>query len=759
MSNSIGYAVLPIVPSVKGIGSGVASQISGPLVSASGKAGTDAGNSLKGGILGIAKSIAAPLLAYMGFRAIKDGFKAAIGNASDLNEAGTAVQQIFGTSFPAIQTWAEGAATAMGQSTVAALNAAKTFGVYGSSAGLAGDANVKFSTGLAELAGDLASFHNTSPEQAIEAIGGALRGETEPIRAYGILLDDASIRQKALAMGIVSTTKNALTPQQRVLAVQALIFDQAGAATGDFARTQAGLANQQRIMSAQLTNISAQFGSLFLPAVAAGAGVLSSVLLPALSRSVGFLTDTAVPALQYLFGYLTGKGADVELPPALTSGLETFAQTLQVIWGAVSPIFSAIAGGFGIIWQAIAPLVPSLLAAASSASPFMLILRAITPILPQITSLITQLATIIGGALAAILPQVVSLLTSLGGAVGTLIASLLPPLMSFIMMLVPIFASLIGVVVQLVQILVPILVPIITQLASILGGILAAVLPIIAGLISALAPVFIQLVQAMLPVIAAVLGLIGPILDLVMPLIDLLLPVLSPIIDLLVMLITKSLEPLMIAFKLLLPPILAVITTIVQSLMPVIGAITQILGGLINFLVGVFTGNWKQAWGGIVDIFTGIWNGITAVVKGVLNIAIDLINGIITGINFVTKGIKEATGGAINLTIGKIPHLALGADVAARRGGTLALLGEAGQAETVTNLGSTNRAIDAATTLAEKALAGDMGIDVEELARAIIEALGDGPPTDLSSDTIDRLARALAALLRSQSRQGSDVSG
>jgi hypothetical protein len=48
------------------------------------------------------------------------------------------------------------------------------------------------------------------------------------LRQYGVLLDDASLRQAALELGIISTTKNALTPQQKVLAAQALIYKQTG---------------------------------------------------------------------------------------------------------------------------------------------------------------------------------------------------------------------------------------------------------------------------------------------------------------------------------------------------------------------------------------------------------------------------------------------------------------------------------------------------------------------------------------------------
>jgi hypothetical protein len=58
------------------------------------------------------------------------------------------------------------------------------------------------------------------PPEAHAAIGAALRGESEPIRNYGVLLDDATMRQKAFELGLTSSTKNALLPQTKVLAVQ-----------------------------------------------------------------------------------------------------------------------------------------------------------------------------------------------------------------------------------------------------------------------------------------------------------------------------------------------------------------------------------------------------------------------------------------------------------------------------------------------------------------------------------------------------------
>lgn len=187
--------------------------------------------------------------------------------ASDMNETISKTEVIFGDSSQAVIDFAETSATAFGQSKQQALDAASTFAVFGKAAGLAGNELVSFSTDLTGLSSDLSSFYNTSPEDAILAIGAALRGESEPIRRYGVLLDDATLKQKAMEMGLISTTKNALTPQQRALAAYQVILSQTTDAQGDFARTSDGLANQMRIFDAQLTNIKTNLGTGFLPIV------------------------------------------------------------------------------------------------------------------------------------------------------------------------------------------------------------------------------------------------------------------------------------------------------------------------------------------------------------------------------------------------------------------------------------------------------------------------------------------------------------
>ena len=228
--------------------------------------------------------------------AVKVG-KDAVVAASDLNEEIAKAGELFGESAGEIEAWAKTSAQAFGQSRRQAIQAAGNFAIFGRSAGLTGDELVKFSTDFTELASDLASFNNTSPEDAITAIGAALRGESEPIRRYGILLNDATLKQAALKLGIIETTKDALTPQQRVLAAQQAIYEQVGAAAGDFERTSDGLANTQRILTASIEDAKAALGEALLPVVNDVVGALAKAV-PTLIEWSRELGTKLAPALE-----------------------------------------------------------------------------------------------------------------------------------------------------------------------------------------------------------------------------------------------------------------------------------------------------------------------------------------------------------------------------------------------------------------------------------------------------------------------------
>ena len=234
--------------------------------------GVDQANKQLGGLDASVKKVQGLTTAFAGVAVAAKGFSIAGGFINDATDAASNMEEtlsktnvLFGESSGELVKFANSAAKNFGQSKQQALDAATTFATFGKAAGIAGDDLVGFSTDFVGLASDLASFNNTSPEQAINAIGSALRGESEPLRAYGVLLNDATLKNAALELGLIETTKNALTPQQKVLAAQKVIYEQTTAAQGDFARTSDGLANSTRILEAKQADLNANLGKTFLP--------------------------------------------------------------------------------------------------------------------------------------------------------------------------------------------------------------------------------------------------------------------------------------------------------------------------------------------------------------------------------------------------------------------------------------------------------------------------------------------------------------
>jgi hypothetical protein len=126
--------------------------------------------------------------------------------------------------------------------------------------------------------------------------------------------------------------------------------------------------------------------------------------------------------------------------------------------------------------------------------------------------------------------------------------------------------------------------------------------------------------------------------------------------------------------------------------------IVTFVAGYIGFIfttvsnvLGVISDVWRNVWTGIQDFVKDIWNGIIDFIEGGVNGAIDQINGLIGGLGDVA--------GFIGIEVGQVPHikiprLAEGATVLPRHGGTLAVLAEAGRAESVVDTGLMNRALE-----------------------------------------------------------------
>lgn len=253
--------------------------------------------------------------------------KNAITAASDLNEAMSAVETVFGDASASVIAFAETSDKNLGISKEAALSAATQYAGLATQAGLTGQAQADFSQQLLQNAADLGSFYNQDPTEVLDALRSGLIGETEPLRRFNILISDAQVQQKALEMGLAAT-KDEITDGMKVQARYALIQEQLGAAQGDFARTSGGLANAQRILAATVTNLSATLGQVMLPTVLKGVQALQgfaeriqamSAPAQALIVKLGLVAAAAGPAL-IVFGQIVSALAKVGPALALLTG-------------------------------------------------------------------------------------------------------------------------------------------------------------------------------------------------------------------------------------------------------------------------------------------------------------------------------------------------------------------------------------------------------------------------------------------------------
>ena len=228
--------------------------------------------------------------------------KQLIDAASDLEESQSKVNVVFGESAKAVTDFASTAATSMGISKRAALEATGTYGNLLQAFGVAQPQAVEMSTTLVQLAGDLASFNNTSVEDAIQALRSGLSGETEPLKRFGVAINDVRLKQEAMNLGLYNGKGN-LDINAKTQAAYALILKDTSLAQGDYARTADGVANTQKTLKAQFDDLKATLGTALIPVYKTLLGVVQNSIMPVMTEFAEIVGKEGIGAgLQFLGG-------------------------------------------------------------------------------------------------------------------------------------------------------------------------------------------------------------------------------------------------------------------------------------------------------------------------------------------------------------------------------------------------------------------------------------------------------------------------
>lgn len=115
------------------------------------------------------------------------------------------------------------------------------------------------------------------------------------------------------------------------------------------------------------------------------------------------------------------------------------------------------------------------------------------------------------------------------------------------------------------------------------------------------------------------------------------------------------------------PPIIAAVSQIFANISNVVTSVQGIFDGLIQFITGVFTGNWSQAWEGVKQIFGNAFDALVELCKIPINAVIGVINGAVKGINSILGKVTTIPdwvpvvgGQSFSMQLPTIPMLAKG---------------------------------------------------------------------------------------------------
>ncbi|ALY09672.1 tape measure protein [Arthrobacter phage Martha] len=653
------------------------------IIDASKRAGEESGESMGSGFGSKLKGALGGLAAAAGVASIGQGMNAAVESFSALEDATAAAGTIYGENIKGIVAMSKTAGEALGLNQAQVIEAAQTYGVYGKSAGLAGKDLETFSTDLITRAGDMASFFGKSPEQAIEAIGAAMRGEAEPIRAFGVMLDDATMRQKALEMGLVSTTKDALEPQQKILAAQALIMEKSSIAAGDFTNTMDSTANIAKRLNVAQTNLSAKMGALLAPAfnaarlkalgavngisafidkinaakeVAAGGGTTGDI-----AAALGFGPRTTAAIAEVLGSYNAFKSAMADPWNADTTGgvagvFERIGSYVGIARMGVSAFFSSlregditsdgfvgfmetigsklhelgpaqwagIVGGIGLVLASFGKFMPML-------SPLMSMFGGLSGIVGQLGGALKFLLGPIG-LIAGLLIYAYSTSEPFRAAINQLLSVLLNLGMTLMTALMPVFQQLITAILPIVSQLFASLVPIFIQ-------IITAVLPIVTLIATQLVPIFMQLIAAVLPPLMSLLTILAPIFTTLLTALSPLIPPIMEIVALLINLAMQVITPLMPIVQLLANILSTVLGAAIKLLMPIIEFLLDVFVKLVDFLKGPL--------GEAIKWVGGLFEGIGKIIGDVAKNVGDFFSNPLGGLQDMLGIPKENSGGGV----------------------------------------------------------------------------------------------------------------
>ncbi len=270
----------------------------------------------------LGRSVAFASASFLGGAGLVEVLKSSVESAAGLERQVERARVTFRDASAEVKAFSKTTADTFGIAEEDALRAANSFGAMLKAMGFARGEAAKMSIRLVKLAGNLAALTGKSPEEAFTALQAGIAGRTRGLKQFGIVIDNAAIKQEAFRLGLIKNVADtakvrqsqnrltiaqytytaavkkhgphsiqaaraaadldssqsrlkqalagstgALTANAKAAALYSLILRQSTDANGAAGRASGKLSQQQRILHAQIRNLQDELGGQLTPGI------------------------------------------------------------------------------------------------------------------------------------------------------------------------------------------------------------------------------------------------------------------------------------------------------------------------------------------------------------------------------------------------------------------------------------------------------------------------------------------------------------
>lgn len=540
--------------------------------------------------------------------------------ASDLNEVLSKTGVVFGPQAKGVTDAAQQMADKFGMSKTVFLDAASGMGLVGKAAGMTRKEAAGLGVDFSKLAADASSFHNVPIEEALAAMKSGLTGEAEPLRRFGVLLNEAAVQTEAVRLGLIKTGGE-MTEGQKVQARASLITKGMADAQGDLARTQGSVSNRLKEIRGRLQNFAADMGAKALPAAEKFLGAL--IKAPKVIK--GVVTSVR--------DWVNNNQSIKPVLDLVVAGVRGLIDGVRELPGMFSRVNSAVQGFI----DKHAWIKPLLDTAAVAVGAFVAAFLAVMGV-AKVVAVLNAIRMAIMGVSAAMLANPVGLIIAGLIALGVAVYAAYQRFAPFRALVDSVGASLrtgLGVALDWVKAKWQEWGP---AIMSVLSGLWTGVRTYIGFVVAYWRTAF--------TVVSTVLKVA---FDLIAGYVRFMLPI----------------------WKAGFTMLANVAKNIFNTIKGVIRGALQVIKGVVNVVMGVIRGDWSRVWKGIQQIVGGVWGVIKSLVKGAIGVVKSVISGglgmirgawssgwnalkgILTGVwNGLKNGVRNGVTAVVNLVKG-----------------------------------------------------------------------------------------------------------